>query len=257
MSALLPDWEQLFKNNKIDVCINAAGNGNVSNSITYPLLDFRANSLEVICILDAIRLYNPECKYLHISSAAVYGNPKQLPIKEDDKLAPLSPYGYHKLMSEIICKEYYHLYNLPITIIRPFSVYGNGLKKQLFWDICEKQLRNKNIILFGTGKETRDFLHISDLLQLINVVIENSAFKCDIYNAATGIETTIKQIADIFWKNFPKGKKIGFSGELKKGDPLNWRADISRVNKLGFEPKIKLNDTIIDYINWYCNLVNE
>ena len=77
-------------------------------------------------------------------------------------------------MSEIICKEYYHLYNLPITIIRPFSVYGNGLKKQLFWDICEKQLRNKNIILFGTGKETRDFLHISDLLQLIDALLSTS-----------------------------------------------------------------------------------
>ncbi|MEJ7676469.1 MAG: SDR family oxidoreductase [Segetibacter sp.] len=215
-SILSPDFESIFLGQSFDVCINASGSGNVGYSISHPYSDFQANTVAVAKVLDTLRKYNPACKYLHISSAAVYGNPGRLPIKEGDNHAPLSPYGFHKVMSETICKEYYQLYNLHITIIRPFSVYGNGLKKQLLWDICQKLHKNDSISLFGTGKETRDFLHISDLLLLIMKIIENSPFECDIYNAATGTETTIRQIADIFEKNFPGSGQISFSGEVKK-----------------------------------------
>ncbi len=257
VSILSPDFDSIFIDQSFEVCINASGSGNVPYSISHPLSDFEANTIAVAKVLDTIRKHNPSCKYVHISSAAVYGNPKQLPIKEDGRLAPLSPYGFHKVMSETICKEYYQLYNLSIAIIRPFSVYGNGLRKQLLWDICQKLHNDKNASLFGTGRETRDFLHISDLLQLIMEIVENSLFEYNIYNAATGTETTIRQIADIFEKNFPGQKQISFSGEVKKGDPINWRADISLVTELGFSPKVTLNDSIVDYITWYCNLVNE
>lgn len=256
VSILSPDFDSVFLDQSFDVCINASGSGNVPYSITHPLSDFEGNTLAVAKALDTIRKHNPSCRYVHISSAAVYGNPQQLPIKETDKLAPLSPYGFHKVMSEIICKEYYQLYNLHIAIIRPFSVYGNGLKKQLLWDTCQKLYADKCISLFGTGNETRDFLHISDLFQIIIKIIANSAFECNIYNAGTGDETTIRQIADIFEENFPEQKQISFSGEVKKGDPVNWKADISLITKLGFVPKVNRNDAIVDYITWYCNLVN-
>ena len=257
VSILSADFDLIFSSQSFDVCINASGSGNVSYSIGYPLSDFEANTLAVAKVLDTIRKHNPFCKYLHISSAAVYGNPKHLPIMEDFELAPLSPYGYHKLMSEMICKEYYKFYNLPIDIIRPFSVYGKGLKKQLLWDTCQKLQNNKSVSLFGTGNETRDFIHISDLAELISKIIGNSTFDCNIYNAATGSEITIRQIADIFEKHFTGQKKILFSGEVKKGDPLNWKADISKAYKLGFTPKIILYDAIVDYITWFSDLVNE
>ena len=251
------DLETLFSQQKFEYCINAAGKGDVGFSISHPLKDFEANTLHVARILDAMRITNNSCKYIHISSAAVYGNPLQLPVKEEDDLNPLSPYGYHKLMSEITCKEYFHLYNLPIAILRPFSVYGNGLKKQLFWDICKKLKQDNDIRLFGTGNETRDFIYIDDLLQLIKVIIDKSPFECNIYNAANGTETEIKQIAKLFVDHFPGKKKISFSGELKKGDPLNWKADISKVKQLGFMAESNLENNVIDYINWFCSLANE
>jgi UDP-glucose 4-epimerase len=260
VSVLSPDFDSIFLDQPFDFCINASGSGNVSYSIAHPFNDFDSNTVVVAKVLDTIRKYQPLCKYLHISSAAVYGNPKQLPIKEEDNLAPVSPYGFHKLMSEMLCKEYYQLYNLPVAIIRPFSVYGNGLKKQILWDTCQKlnnNNNNNNVSLFGTGRETRDFIHISDLLELIMQVLETSPFECDAYNAGTGTETTIRQIADIFENNFPGSVNISFSGEAKKGDPINWRADISKVTHLGFTAKANLDNAIIHYITWYCNSVNE
>src|SRR5690606_29595865 len=99
-------WPELFESHQFDFCINASGSGNVGTSIKYPLKDFNANCHEVIKVLDAARVYNRSVKYLHISSAAVYGNPEKLPVNESDSLNPLSPYGWHKLLSEQVCKEY-------------------------------------------------------------------------------------------------------------------------------------------------------
>jgi UDP-glucose 4-epimerase len=257
ISILSSDFDTLFSNQQFDVCINAAGSGSVYHSIINPMNDFEANTMSVAKVLDTIRKYQPHCKYLHISSAAVYGNPKKLPIKESDPLSPLSPYGYNKLMSEQLCKEYHQLYNLPITIIRPFSVYGNGLQKQLLWDICTKLKNADTIKLYGTGNESRDFIHITELVALINNIIEKSSFTCDTFNAATGIETTIKKIATFFENHFGGYKKITFSGEAKEGDPINWRADITALLAIGFAPTVNIELAIAEYIQWFASLKND
>ena len=255
VNKLNADWDSIFSKVQIDFCINAAGSGNVQTSITNPLLDFEFNTYDVVKILDAIRRNNTFCKYIHISSAAVYGNPKQLPITETDFLNPISPYGYHKLMSEIVCKEYAYYYGLKISIIRPFSVYGNGLKKQILWDFCQKiQNSSANSIqLYGTGNESRDFIHVHDLAVLIDIIIQKSSFNYNIYNAAYGKETTINKIADIFQARYPN-ISINFSGEERKGDPINWCADVSKIQNLGFSPTINIKDGVNQYINWFGSL---
>ncbi len=251
VSRLNAQWEDIFKTTNFDVCINAAGSGNVANSIEHPAIDFEANTLDVLRILDALRKYQPFCKYLHISSAAVYGNPAQLPVNESASLNPISPYGYHKLMSEILCKEYHHLFEIPITIIRPFSIFGNGLRKQLLWDICTNLKQNDSITLFGTGRETRDFIHISDFTSFIEIILEKSNFDAEIFNAATGSQTSIREIAEIVERSYGNTKKISFNSKSKKGDPQHWEADITAVRKLGFEPQALLETSISEYVNWF------
>ncbi|HXD91726.1 MAG TPA: NAD-dependent epimerase/dehydratase family protein, partial [Bacteroidia bacterium] len=132
------NFEVIFLENTFDLCINASGNGSVPISINSPVLDFELNVTNTIKLLDAIRVHNPLCKFINISSAAVYGNPPGIPVTEDMPLLPLSPYGWHKLYSEQISKEYFYLYNLQTINLRLFSVYGEHLKKQLFWDIYQK-----------------------------------------------------------------------------------------------------------------------
>ena len=254
VSRLSPELEDVFGIQLYDYCVNAAGSGNVSYSMTHPVQDFEANTLDPIRVLDIIRRTNPSCKYVHLSSAAVYGNPASLPVDENFKLNPLSAYGWHKLMSEHICKEYQSLYGIKTAILRPFSIYGNGLKKQLLWDICNKFQQADQIDLFGTGNESRDFLHVKDLAGLIETIINSSDFTGNIYNAASGIETTIRDIALLFEKYFGTNKKINFTGEVRKGDPLNWRADTSKARELGFSPSINLEQGIQQYIEWFRQL---
>ena len=251
VSVLSPDFETVFSNQNFNVCINAAGSGNVGYSLEHPISDFEANSIIVSKILDTIRKQQPNCRYIQISSAAVYGNPESLPVPEDAAIQPLSPYGYHKWMSEIICMEYTRIYNIPVAVIRPFSVYGLGLKKQIFWDICQKTRRQKDIQLFGTGKETRDFIHIGDLVKSVALIIEKSSFNGDVYNIASGKETKISEIGELFEKILNNQIKISFSGSVKKGDPGNWKADISKITELGFIPEKPLKEGLLDYINWF------
>jgi len=257
ISVLSPDFDTLFLNQDFDVCINASGSGNVAYSLDHPISDFEANTILVSKILDTIRKHRPACKYIQISSAAVYGNPESLPIYETALTLPLSPYGYHKWMSEIACIEYNRIFKIPIAVIRPFSVYGPGLKKQLLWDICQKIRHHKTIQLFGTGDETRDFIHIDDLVKGISLIIEKSSFKCDVYNIASGTETSIREIASIFEEHSKGYHKISFSGEVKKGDPSNWNADISKLSKLGYSPSQVLREGVIGYINWFAKTLNE
>lgn len=250
ISRLSPEWEDVLRNYSFDVCINAAGSGNVSYSMSHPLQDFEANTLDVIRILDAIRKFNHRCRYVNISSAAVYGNVTQLPITEESPIRPLSAYGWHKWMSEQICREYQHVYGISTVILRPFSVYGNGLRKQLLWDIYQKVSSSSDVKLFGTGKESRDFIHVGDLCALIDIIIRNAPFQAEVYNAGSGQETQVSTIAAYFSAYFSEEVRITFSGEQRPGDPLNWQADISKAKALGFVPSVSVQQGIADYVAW-------
>lgn len=254
VSRLSSHWEELLKTVNADICINASGSGNVSYSVVHPVIDFEANTLDVLIFLDALRKYRPACKYLHISSAAVYGNPQTLPIKENDVLQPISPYGFHKKMSEILCKEYHQLFGISLAIVRPFSIFGNGLRKQLIWEICNNLQKVDHISLFGTGTETRDFIHVSDFVLLVQIIIEKASFTGEVYNAGGGHQIQIKQIASIFEEYYQNNKTISFNGNSRKGDPINWEADITIAKTMGFSPTVNIRTAVLDYINWFNSL---
>ncbi len=251
VSVLSHDFEAVFSNGNFEVCINASGSGNVAYSFQQPFSDFESNTLAVARVLDTIRKYKPSCKFVQISSAAVYGNPQTLPVEERHPLSPVSPYGYHKQLSEEICSSYHRLFNIPVAVVRPFSVYGAGLKKQLLWDICQKLSHADAITLFGTGNETRDFIHISDFVQAMDCVVQHSSFEMNIYNLGTATATTIKAVADITVHAFSSYKKIAFSGEIKAGDPLHWQACITAIGTLGFTPAVNLHTGIEAYVEWF------
>lgn len=244
------DFQELFINHKFDVCINCSGAANVPFSIEKPYNDFQLNTVNVFKILDAIRRFNPECKYISLSSAAVYGNPKSLPIKEDMPYAPVSPYGIHKQMAEMICEEFYRFWGVRTVCIRIFSAYGPGLKKQLLWDLANKATSQDKVTLFGTGNETRDFIYISDLVRLIDCVIKNAPFEADIINAANGKQIEVAEIVNLMMKAMECSKPIIFSGANRKGDPLYWEADIMNAEKLGYIQSVSIEDGIKSYVLW-------
>jgi UDP-glucose 4-epimerase len=256
VSVMSSEFSELVKSYKPNFCINAAGSGNVGLSVREPLLDFELNVNLVAKLLDVLRLDSNSCKVLHISSAAVYGNPQYLPITENTPCAPISPYGFHKWLSELLCNEFHSLYGLKIAIVRPFSVYGEGLRKQILWDLCNKCNVQKDIILFGNGTETRDFIHISDLCKSIELIFRNSNFEFDVYNLANGNSIEIKEVADRISDRFPR-TNVSFNLQVKEGDPLNWKSDISKIKSFGYTSDVSLEKGINGYIDWYLKIIND
>jgi UDP-glucose 4-epimerase len=247
-------WRNIFSQVDFNFCINAAGNGNVNYSVQNPFEDFQSNTLDTIEILDAIRKYRPECRYLHISSAAVYGNPLSLPVSESAVCHPVSPYGWHKYMAENICREYSEIFNLPVCMVRPFSIYGPGLRKQLFWDIYQKYTENSGSIeLWGAGSESRDFIYIDDVVQCFDLLLQKANMQGEVYNVASGIETSISKAVETFFLKLKANPKIQFNQKDRPGDPLNWRADISKIQQLGFNPGISFENGMAEVARWLIN----
>lgn len=248
-----PQFDKIFLQHTFDVCINASGSGSVQYSIEHPEEDYRLNAKNVFDILNAMSKFNSQCRFLNFSSAAVYGNPETNPVSEKSKTKPLSPYGFHKLISEQICAEFYHLKKVRTCSLRVFSVYGEGLRKQLFWDIYQKSKQGSSIELFGRGDETRDFIHIKDLLSSLESVIEKSQFEADVINIASGISTPIKEAAEIFLDALEIQRKLEFNMKTKAGDPEKWQADIGKITAMGFSPSVNLQKGLSLYAEWIKN----
>lgn len=244
------NYRELFRENQFDACINCSGAASVPDSLRHPMRDFELNTANVFRMLDAIRQYNPECRFINISSAAVYGNPDSLPINESMHLEPISPYGRHKMYSEQICDEFYRTYGLQTASARVFSAYGPGLRKQLFWDLDKMMTSSPSVILFGTGAESRDFVYIDDIIIALGLILEKGTFTSEKYNIASGTESEIRDAAELFKEVSGHSAAISFSNEFRKGDPQRWRADISLISSLGFQPSFPLKDGLKKYVEW-------
>lgn len=232
-----------------DIVIHCAGSADVAKSVKNPLSDYNGNVTLTHNFLFAIHeLGFEDTKFLFISSASVYGNPTKLPIEENAPLNPLSPYALHKVMCEDICFYFVRNYQMDIKIARIFSAYGRGLKKQIFWDMYHKAEINKKLELFGTGKESRDYIHINDVAQAL-FLIATSSSKDILFNVANGEEITIQKVAEIFAKSYGIDD-IYFIGTTREGDPLNWRADITRLKSIGYKQTELIEHGISDYIYW-------
>lgn len=251
INAELPSFNDIFTEREYDVCINATGAANVQLSFSHPDVDHTLNVSNVFHILNSIRKYNPACKFINLSSAAVYGNPTEIPIRETTPVGPLSPYGMHKLYSEQICREFHDFFGIQTVSLRIFSAYGEGLRKQLFWDLYQKIKEAKDVVeLFGTGRESRDFIYIRDVVVAIGCVVQNATFDGSVINIASGVESTIEYAAHCFIKALGKDIAVRFTRNNKIGDPLNWRTDIRLLTSLGFSNRYSLAEGINNYVKW-------
>lgn len=232
------------------IVVHASGPSSVPASLADPAGDF-ANSVPVLLnVLEAVRRHAPACRIVFLSSAAVYGNPAGLPVDEAAATAPISPYGHHKLMCESLLKEFYAVYALQSCAVRIFSAYGQGLRRQVLWDICWQALTQPVVKLMGSGAESRDFVHAEDIAQGIMAVIARANFDAQAYNLATGVETRIDALAQLLIGALGKRIAVEFTGVARTGDPARWRANIDRLCALGYVPKMTIQEGAAAYAQW-------
>lgn len=235
-----------------DLILHCAGSADVNYSLKNPFYDMQNNYITTHNLLFAMKeLQMLECRFVLMSSAAVYGNPSKLPISESYLTEPLSPYALHKKAAEDVCLFMHKNYGFDVKVLRIFSAYGPGLKKQLFWDMYQKIKQTNELNLWGGGEESRDYIYIDDLISAIMLVAEKAPYENIFYNIANGEEIKIKRAAQILsdYLNFDK-EKIQFVGKQKEGNPVNWRGNINKLLSLGYIRTVKFEEGIKRYIRW-------
>ncbi|TWI93814.1 UDP-glucose 4-epimerase [Mucilaginibacter frigoritolerans] len=245
-------------NKQFDIIVHCGGSGSVSFSYQNPYEDFQKSVQSTLSLLEYIRLKGKSCHFIYPSSPAVQGDLGDKKIKEEDPSSPVSPYGFHKKAAEELCFSYTKNFGLKISIIRYFSIYGVGLQKQLLWDACLK-IKNAvdEISFFGTGDETRDWIYVDDAASLILAVAENEKQQISIINGGTGIKTTVRDTIKLLVDLYDKKVNIKFTQDVKLGDPRFYHADISKALQLKWQPKVKLDRGLEQYLFFFKNLIND
>lgn len=236
-----------------DLIYHLAGGGSVGASFADPAFDFRCTVLSTAAIADWMRRSAPGARLVQISSAAVYGAGHEGPIAEDAPLAPYSPYGTHKQMSEALCRSAHLDFGLDCWVVRPFSVYGPGLSKQLLWDACSRIAAGCGALsLGGAGTERRDWLHVADLCRLLWLLADASPDAGTTLNAGTGDVQTVAEIGRLLVAAWGKpDMPVEFSGRSRPGDPFSLVADTGRLAAIGFAPARSIDTGIAEYVNWF------
>ncbi|WP_407179458.1 NAD-dependent epimerase/dehydratase family protein [Bradyrhizobium sp. STM 3562] len=230
-----------------------AGGSSVGLSIELPLEDFSRTVASTARLLEWLRNSAPHCLLVVASSAAVYGANHDGPISEHAALAPMAPYGHHKLMMEQLCKSYALSYGISSVVVRLFSVYGANLRKQLLWDVCSRLSQGgPSLNLGGTGSEMRDWTDVRDVARLLATL---GALPCDeryrVINGGSGSGTRVADIADMMVRHFGGETTVSYSGRARPGDPYSLVADDSTLRRIGFEWRIPLERGIMDYVTWF------
>ncbi|SEH30234.1 NAD-dependent epimerase/dehydratase family protein [Magnetospirillum fulvum] len=234
-----------------DVVVHAAGGASVRAAFEDPEADRRRTVGGTQSLLEALRRWAPAARLVLPSSAAVYGNDHPNPIPEDAQPAPISAYGRHKLEAEELCLAAARDHGQPLAIVRFFSLYGAGLRKQIFWDLWNKMAGGGRIVLGGTGDETRDFLHVWDAAQLLFHLADHAkAHRPTIVNGGTGHATTIRDAARQLERACACDTEIVFDGHSRPGDPVDLVAAIDRLAATGYRHRIHFADGLADYAVW-------
>ncbi len=236
-----------------DIIFHLAGGSSVGASFANPFGDFGNTVVSTATVLDWMRVAAPRARLVQISSAAVYGSGHAGAIGEDAVKQPYSPYGAHKLAAEMLCRSAADNFGTDFVVVRPFSIFGAGLRKQLLWDCCTRLAAGPTALeLGGTGEELRDWLHVGDLATTLARVAEGDVRAGTVLNAGTGNAVPVRTIVNWVVEAFGvSGLPVIFSGQSRPGDPTQLVADVSRAGALGMMPPADPRAAVEAYVAWF------
>ena len=232
-----------------DEVYHCAGSGMVGPSFSDPAADFRANVATTANLVAAMAIRRGG-RLVLVSSAAVYGVQPVTPIAETAPLNPTSPYGVHKRLAERLVRDYARNFGFAAAVVRPFSVYGPGLRKQLLWDACMK-LTQGAPSFGGDGSEERDWIHVDDAGELLIQAGGAATPASPTCNGGTGVSTTVRQALELLARKLGQAAPLRFSGETRLGDPPALVASVAAARAIGWTPRIPLAEGIAQYAEWF------
>ncbi len=246
---------------EIDFVLHHAAWRAIGRSVDNPLAAHAINATGTLNVLSAAKSATVK-KFVFASSSAVYGDSNTLPSCESDLPAPASPYAAAKLASEHYCAVFSKIYNLPTISLRYFNVYGPYSRPESQYSLVipiflDQLLHRQRPEIHGSGQQSRDFIHASDVAQA-NLLAATSPRVKDgsVYNIGSGTSTSINDILNILQKIIGTSVSPTFSPR-RSGDVFTTRADITQSRQqLNFKPVISFPEGLASSIDWYQHSFN-
>ena len=247
------DYSKLSKSmNNVELVIHLAAQISVKDSLKNPENTIKINvdgtqNLLKSCIENKIK------NFIAASSAAVFGDQSIMPLTEESPKNPISPYGKSKLLMEEKILEFSKQNNFNSIILRFFNLYGFGQSIQyagVITKFLENIKNNSNLMIYGKGEQTRDFIHVDDAISSFDLAIKNINRKIgEIYNVGSGQSITILELAQSLLKISKKDLKIIHKPELD-GDIIQSLTSIEHITTdMGFTPKISLEKGLTQFFD--------
>lgn len=226
-----------------DVVFHQGAIVSVDKSVDDPATSHAVNVDGTVAVLEAAR--REDTRVVFASSAAIYGVPESLPVTETAAKQPTSPYGLEKLSGDHYCRLYADLYGLDTVALRYFNVYGprqsGGDYAGAIVAFTEQARRGGPLRIHGDGSQTRDFVHVTDVVRA-NLLAATTDATGEAFNIGTGVKTTIREVAETIRDIVAPSAEI-WHDEPRVGDIRDSVADIGKARKrLGYEPTVSLSE---------------
>jgi len=256
------EMERLFETEKFDVVCNLAAQAGVRYSLENPHAYINSNIVGFLNILEGCR-HNGVKHLVYASSSSVYGNNKKMPLSTDDPVDnPVSLYAATKKSNELMAHTYSHLYGIPSTGLRFFTVYGPWGRPDMAYFLFTKAiLENKPIKIFNHGDLYRDFTYIDDIVKGITKILnkppqtsskgKKKEVPYKIYNIGNSTPVKLMDFIETIEKAWGKEALKEFH-DMQPGDVYKTFADVSALeNDFGYAPKTTIEEGISEFVNWY------
>lgn len=255
--------DNIFSENKFDIVVNLAAQAGVRYSIENPQAYIESNVIGFFNILEACR-NNPVEHLLYASSSSVYGNQQKTPFSTDDDVSkPISLYAATKKSNELMAYTYSHLYGIPSTGLRFFTVYGPyGRPDMACFSFTEKILKGETIKIFNNGDMYRDFTYVDDIVKGVENMLCNppeadeNGDRATVYNIGNNSPEKLMYFVETLEKALGKTAKKEFL-PMQPGDVYQTYADVTPlIEKYGFKPSTSIEDGLAKFVEWYKEYYN-
>jgi dTDP-glucose 4,6-dehydratase len=237
----------------VEVVVNFAAETHVDRSISNPEIFLRTNTLGVLTLLEACRLN--DFRFIQVSTDEVYGSsPNGQGFKETDRLETSSPYSASKASADMLVQAYHKTYGLEAVITRCTNNYGPyQFPEKLIPKTIIRAHRNLRIPVYGSGRQIRDWIHVQDHCQAIELVM-NKGKAGEIYNIAGGNQIENIQATETILKILNKPPSLIEHVEDRPGHDFRYRLDSSKIqNELGWKPKRSFDEGLRETVKWYLD----
>lgn len=233
------DWQQVKQYEGMDVIVHLANLSFVPASYEQPKRFYETNYLSTLNMLELCRLNNAKMVFF---SSYIYGHPQYQPIDENHPTQAFNPYAQTKVICESLCEGYNRDFKVPITIFRPFNIYGTGQNPDFLIPTIIQQAKTGKIVI-KDDRPKRDYIHVEDIVDAIITAFEteNADKSIQKYNLGSGLSYSVKEIVDMVRGLFDTEIEYICTHEIRPNDVMDTIADISKIqNELHWKPSISI-----------------